>query len=210
MVGEVFSPEFRALEPAPLASWEALASPAVDDEAVRRRRLPDRRDQTSAGIFTVVGILGVVLALVGFGWLLGNRSSGGAAPAAAPASTRTIPGTPAELHEQPFSGSNLEQLAAACLVYAKANGGRLPSYAAQLRPLFGSRFPAVMDVPETPEREESGYVVRMNLTSAMPGNTPILFEAGTRPDGTRGVAYMDGTVRILPRGDPELRRALAR
>jgi hypothetical protein len=208
---DAFAEEFRAAEPAPLASWETLANEPAPDAASLRRRLPIRHDRTSAGIFAVVGVLSVVLVLLGIGWVLGRGSGGsGTERKAEPASSARADGGLAGLHEREFNGTNLEQIAKACRVYAKANGGRLPTYAAQLRPLFGARFAALMDVPETPEHEASGYVVRMGLELSMPDDTPIAFEAATRPDGKRGVVYMDGTVRVFPRGDPELKRALAR
>jgi hypothetical protein len=158
-------------------------------------------------------VLGVVVILLGIGWVLGRGrgSEDDGQPAANASRGETGKGAGSvELHEMEFSGSNLEQIAKACRAYAKANGGKLPAYASQLRPLFGARFAAVMDVPETPEREASGYVVRMGLDLSMPDETPIAFEAGTRPDGMRGVVYLDGTVKVYERGNPELRRALSR
>lgn len=223
LLQDIFPEECRAATPAPLPSWETIVEP-LDEAEERRRRLPVRQDRTSAGIFAVLGVLALLLIVAGIGWTLW-RGSGAGDTAAAPAEPSTPLGSRGReaaernarrdalrnaLRETEFSGSNLEQIAEACVIYAKANGGELPAYSSQLEPLFGARFAAVMDVPETPERESSGYVVRMGLNLAMSDDTPIAFEARSRPDGSRGVVYLDGTVRVLKRGDPELARALQR
>lgn len=198
-LGEVFPEAFQDSDSAPIPSHESLASRPFDESGTPARRLPRRRDRTSAAIFTIAGVMVAGIAIFAIVWSAMREKPGDDPTKAA----FTGPRSSAE-----FIGTHLEQVAQACLAYANAHGGKLPSYAAELKPLFGGRFEIVMDVPETQEIETNGYVVRMGVNTSMAPDTPIAFEARPRADGSRGVAYLDGHVRVYQRGDPELKRAL--
>ncbi len=191
-------------------------------EPDRRRRMPVRRDRTSTPIFFAIVFFVVVAGVFGLIRLLSGGFAGRPAPSGPPKisrgrqvaerAAREAAGRDAvsQLTELQFSGSNLEQIAQACVAYARANNGELPTFCEDLRPLLGERFEAVMDVPETPVQESRGYVLRMGVTLTMPGDTPIAFETRPRADGSRAVAFLDGRVRVLRPGDPDLKRALSR
>lgn len=198
-LSEVFAEDFCALPPVLKPSQETEVSRAPAKKQALTIQLPRRRDRTSSAIFVIAGVLVLGTILVGIIWAVMRETPGSDAVRR----KLTGPKTSAE-----FIGTHLEQVAQACLAYAELHGGRLPSYSAELQPLFGGRFEIVMDVPETQEIETNGYVLRTGVRTSMPPDTPIAFEARARADGRRGVAYLSGRVRVYERDHPELKRAL--
>jgi hypothetical protein len=209
--------------PEVVASPAAARPPGWEQEATRPPnrlpRLPARRDHTSGALFLALGSLAAVVLVIGLIWFFTWGPAKPEDPGPRPVSRgkleaerRAAPDgggrTGPELRERLFSGTNLEQIAQACLAYAKAHDGNLPTFSDDIRPFFGDRFEAAMDVPETPERESRGYVLRMELNNKMPPSTIIAFEARPRADGTRAVAYMSGKVGVVSADDPELKRAM--
>lgn len=220
-VRDVFPDAVEELQMATLPTWNAVIARPPDEAADLRRKLPVRQDRTSGALFLGLGSVAAVGLILGAIWFFG----GGARPDASGEKPALSKGRQAAerraaleagtangpvLKERLFSGTNLQQIAQGCLAYAKAHDGNLPTFCEDLRPLFGDRLEDVLDVPETPERESAGYVLRMDITTSMPPETVIAFEARARPDGSRAVAYLNGKVRVLPAGDPELRRAIGR
>lgn len=220
-IRDVFPDAVAELQTQALPTWEAVVARPPDEAADLRRKMPVRRDRTSGALFLGLGavaVVGLILGSIGFFGGDGTSDKSKETPAVSKgrqaaerraALESGIANGPV-LKERLFSGTNLQQIAQGCLAYAKAHDGNLPTFCEDLRPLFGDRLEGVLDVPETPERESAGYVLRMDITTRMPPETVIAFEARARSDGSRAVAYLNGKVRVLPAGDPELRRAIGR